>query len=147
LLIITIVGQVVISGEEKAVEKATELLNQKGARKTIFLNTSGPFHTIKLEKAKIEFEKALENIEIREGKVPVIKNIDGLPYNNNNVKEILARHMISPVRFDKTLEYMKNERIDTFIEIGPGKTMTGFVKKEIKDVNLINICNVESLES
>jgi len=140
-------GQVVISGEAKAVETATQLLNQKGAKKISFLNTSGPFHTIKLEKAKEEFEKELEKIEIHKGEVPVIKNIDGLPYSeNDNVKEILAQHMISPVRFDKIIEYMGHQKIDNFVEIGPGKTLTGFIKREIKDVNLINISDARSLE-
>ena len=140
-------GQIVISGEAQAVEKAAALLNEKGARKIVFLNTNGPFHTMKLEKAKIAFEKELESVVINQGKIPVIKNVDGLPYSkNDNVKEIWARHMVSPVRFDKTIEYMKSQKIDNFIEIGPGKTLTGFIKREIKDANLININNVGSLE-
>ncbi|MCL2860226.1 MAG: ACP S-malonyltransferase [Oscillospiraceae bacterium] len=140
-------GQVVISGEAKAVDIAIQLLIQKGAKKVSFLKTSGPFHTIKLEKAEEEFEKELENIKVNKGEITVIKNIDGLPYNeDDNVKEIWANHMISPVRFDKTIEYMKSQKIDNFIEIGPGKTLTGFIKREIKEVNLINVNNVESLE-
>jgi [acyl-carrier-protein] S-malonyltransferase len=139
-------GQVVVSGEEKSVEKLAEMANEKGARKTILLNTDGPFHTNKLEKAKVEFEKALNNIKIGEGRIPVIKNIDGLPYNEKEiVNEILANHMVSPVRFDKTIEYMLNKKIDTFIEIGPGKTLTGFIRKVSKDVNLINIETASNL--
>ena len=144
--------QVVISGEAEAVEEATQLLNQKGAKKISFLNTTGPFHTIKLEKAEKEFEKELEKINIETLRsssklIPVIKNIDGLPYNeNDNIKEIWAKHMISPVRFDKAIEYMKSQKIDNFIEIGPGKTLTGFIKREIKDVNLLNINNARILE-
>lgn len=126
---------------------ASQILKENGAKKVIFLNTNGPFHTIKLEKAKIEFEKELEKIEIQKGKVPVIKNIDGLPYcKDDNIKKVLASHMVSPVRFDKTIEYMNSKNIKRFIEIGPGKTLIGFVKKELKDVDLINVNNVQSLE-
>lgn len=138
-------GQIVISGEEKSVVEAMEIAKEKES-KAILLNTQGPFHTSKLEKAKIEFEKELARLEIKKGKVPVIKNIDGLPYGkDDNVREILGRHMISPVRFDKTIEYMIDKKIDTFIEIGPGKTLTGFIKKMNKDINLINIQDANSL--
>ena len=90
----------------------------------------------------------MENIKIQKGEIPVVKNIDGLPYSeDDNVVEVLARHMISPIRFDKTIEYFKSKDIDNFIEIGPGKVMTGFIKKSfIKEANLININSVESLE-
>ena len=136
-----------ISGEENAVIKAGEILKEQGAKKVIFLNTNGPFHTIKLEKAKEEFEKELEKITPREGTVPVIKNIDGVLYGKNeNIKEILGRHMVSPVRFDYTIEYMRAQNVDNFIEIGPGKTLTGFIRKSISDVNYINVNNIEGLE-
>ena len=147
LLITTIHGQVVISGEEKAIEKVSEVLKENGAKKIIFLNTNGPFHTIKLEKAKKEFEKELEKIKIQKGTMKVLKNINGLPYcESDNVKEVLARHMVNPIRFDKVVEYMKSENIDNFIEIGPGRTLTGFIKKEITDAKMFNINNVENLE-
>ena len=78
----------------------------------------------------------------------VIRNIDGKPYGkDDNIKQILANHMISPVRFDKEIEYMKNKGIDTYIEIGPGKTLSGFIKKENKEAHVINICTVEDLEN
>ena len=140
---ITIRGQVVISGERKAVEFGAKILLEEGAKRAVILNTNGPFHTNKLEQAKVELEKELEKISIKKGKMPVIKNIDGLPYiEEDNVKEILAKHMISPVRFDKTIEYMQSKEIQNFIEVGPGKTLTGFVKKVIKEANVIDINNI-----
>lgn len=141
-------NQTVISGNKEAVEKAIEELNKAGARKIVELNTSGPFHTEKLIAAKYAYEKELENIEFKIGKVPVIKNIDGSIYNkDDDMKNILANHIISSVRFDKTIKLMLEAGIDTYIEIGPGKTLTGFVKKENKEANIINVSNVETLEN
>lgn len=129
--------QTVISGNKEAVEQATINLKNLGAKKVIPLNTSGPFHTKKLEKAKEYYEKELEKVELKKGNKVVIKNIDGMPYEeSNNIKEILAKHIISPVRFDKSIKFMKDKGISTFIEIGPGKTLTGFVKKELKDCDI-----------
>ncbi len=139
-------GQIVISGNEDAINLAIEKLNDIGAKRVIKLNTSGPFHTIKLEKAKKEFEKELEKIEFMKGTGKVIKNIDGEFYNeNDNMKEILSNHIISPVRFDKSIDLMFNYGIDTFVEIGPGKTLSGFIKKSNKLARTINIENVEQL--
>ena len=112
------------------------------------LKTSGPFHTRALEDAKNEYIKELENVKFENGNVKVIKNIDGTFYNeNDNIKEILAKHIVSPVRLDKAIKLMKNEGIDTFVEIGPGKALTGFIKKELKDINTINIFDVDTLEN
>ncbi len=140
--------QTVISGEEDAINKVMERLKEEGAKRTIKLNTSGPFHTIKLEKAKQAYEKELENINFNvNSKVKVIKNIDGTYYNEkDNIKEILANHIISPVRFDKAIKLMEEENVEEYVEIGPGRTLTGFVKKENKEANTFNINNLESLE-
>ena len=141
--------QTVISGEEDAINEAIEKLKQAGAKRAIKLNTSGPFHTIKLEKAKQAYEKELENIHFKIGdKVKVIKNIDGTYYTeNDNVKEILANHIINPVRFDKAIALMEKEHVDEYVEIGPGRTLTGFVKKENREAKTFNINNLESLEN
>ena len=126
-------NQTVISGNEKAVEIAMEELKKAGAKRAVKLKTSGPFHTIKLEGAKKAYEKELEKVTFNintENGIKVIKNIDGTFYNKtDNIKEILANHIISPVRFDKAIELMKKEKIEQYIEIGPGKTLTGFVRK------------------
>ena len=141
--------QTAISGTNEAVDIAIEKLKEAGARKVVKLKTSGPFHTEKLEKAKELYEKELENVEFKKGNgVKVIKNLDGKIYTEkDNLKEILAKHIISPVRFDKAIEYMKNEKIERFIEIGPGKTLTGFIKKDYPEAELHNINNLESLEA
>ena len=140
--------QTVISGEENAIDEAMKVLKEAGAKRVIKLNTSGPFHTIKLEKAKQAYEKELENIKFNmNNSVKVIKNIDGTYYNeNDNIKEILANHIISPVRFDKAIKLMEKEKVEEYIEIGPGRTLTGFIKKENREANTFNINSLESLE-
>ena len=140
--------QTVISGNETAVEEAMEKLKEIGAKRVIKLQTSGPFHTKKLEKAKQEYEKELENASFKiEQPIKVIKNIDGTFYNKeDNIKEILANHIISPVRFDKAIKLMRDENVTEFVEIGPGKTLTGFVRKEDKGANVFNINDLETLE-
>ena len=145
--------QTAISGETDAIDEAIELLKMAGAKRAIKLKTSGPFHTMKLEEAKKAYEKELENIEfnvlpLNEQKVKVIKNLDGTYYKpEDNVKEILAKHIISPVRFDKAIQLMKDEGIEEYIEIGPGKVLTGFIKKDNKEATTYNVNSLESLSA
>ncbi len=123
-------GQVVISGERQAVEKASILAKENGAKKVRELKTTGPFHTKMLQEASNALKKDLENISFNAFKTPVVKNIDGMIYNeDDNIQEILANHIISPVRFSKTIETMLENGIDTFIEIGPRKNVVWFCKK------------------
>lgn len=143
------VGQIAISGEKEAVLEAATIAKEMGAKKVIVLKTTGPFHTEKLSKASEAFKEELENITIHKFETKVIKNLDGELYKDaDNVKEILAKHIVSPVRFSKTLENMLESGIDTFIEIGPGKTLSGFVKRTPtdKDIKILNINNVASLQ-
>lgn len=142
-------GQVVISGELTGVQKAGELAKQAGARKVIFLNTSGPFHTEKLAESANLLEKELKKINYQNMDCKVVKNFDGEIYKqDDNFSSILMKHIISPVRFSKCLQTMLDNGVDTFIEIGPGKSLSGFVKrmKTEKDINIFNICDKESLE-
>lgn len=139
--------QTAISGESDAIDEAIEKLKELGARKVVKLKTSGPFHTIKLEEAKKAYEKELEKVTFSSSKIKVIKNLDGTYYQEkDNIREILANHIINPVRLDKAIQLMKEEEIDEYIEIGPGKVLTGFVKKDNKDANTYNINNVDTLE-
>ena len=143
-------GQVVISGEKTAVEQAEIIAKEMGAKKVRILNTSGPFHTKKLIEASNALRKDLEKININKFKTKVVKNINGDIYKDEeNIKDILAEHMISPVKFSKCLETMLKMGIDTFVEIGPGKTLSGFVKriKTEKEIKIYNICDVKSLEN
>ena len=140
--------QTVISGTKEGIEIVSEKLKELGAKRIIPLKTSGPFHTEKLEKAKELYEKELEKVSFGKGNgVKVIKNIDGTLYSeNDNIQEILAKHIVSSVRFDKAIELMKEQGITDFIEIGPGKTLTGFVKKDYPEAEINNVNNLQSLE-
>lgn len=141
-------GQVAISGEEEGVLEAEEIAKEMGAKKVRVLKTAGPFHTEKLIKSSEALRKELENVNINKPTSKVIKNIDGTEYKEtDDVKDILARHIISPVRFSKTIETMLDEGIDTFIEVGCGKTLSGFVKRTPTDteINILNISNVQTL--
>ncbi len=143
-------GQVVISGEKTAVEQAEIIAKEMGAKKVRILKTSGPFHTKKLIEASNALRKDLEKKNINKFKTKVVKNINGDIYKDEeNIKDILAEHMISPVKFSKCLETMLKMGIDTFVEIGPGKTLSGFVKriKTEKEIKIYNICDVKSLEN
>ena len=143
-------GHVVISGEKTAVEQAEIIAKEMGAKKVRILKTSGPFHTKKLIEASNALRKDLEKININKFKTKVVKNINGDIYKDEeNIKDILAEHMISPVKFSKCLETMLKMGIDTFVEIGPGKTLSGFVKriKTEKEIKIYNICDVKSLEN
>lgn len=145
-------GQVVVSGEKDAVVKAMENAKELGAKRVIELKTSGPFHTEKLQAASAELKKELEKVNFQSFEIPVIKNYNGEKYTaEDNMVEILANHVVNPVKFGKSIETMLEMGVDTFIEIGPGKTLSGFVKKVCKklekEVNVFNIENVETLES
>ena len=145
-------GQVVVSGEKEAVQRAMEIAKEMGARKAIELKTSGPFHTEKLKDASKELRKELENISFNKCEISVIKNLDGTPYTDeDDMVDILANHVINPVKFRKSIETMLEMGIDTFVEVGPGKTLSGFVRKVCREkgieVNIFNIENVETLEN
>lgn len=143
------IGQTVITGEAEAVDKAGEIAKEMGAKKVSVLNTAGPFHTEKLKSCSEELRKELEKVTINKKDSKVIKNLDGKAYQeSDDVVDILSRHIMNPVRFTYDLQTMYDSGIDTFIEILPRKTITGFVKRmnferpiEIKSIN-----NIETLE-
>ncbi len=123
-------GQVVVTGDKVGVCNLQELAKDVGIKKIRVLNTSGPFHTCKLEESSNALRRELEKVKFHNFESTVIKNIDGEPYTcEDDVKEILAKHIVSPVRFSKCLKKMKELGVDEFIEVGPGKTLSGFVKR------------------
>lgn len=144
-------GQVVVSGEKEAVLMAMDIAKDMGARKVVELKTAGPFHTEKLQLASEELKKELTKISFMPSNISVIKNINGEAYSkNDNMVEILSKHVISPVKFRKSIETMLEMGVDTFVEIGPGKTLSGFVKKVCKEKEMeamiLNIDDLKTLE-
>ena len=121
-----------------------------GAKKVSLLNTEGPFHTPKLEKCSIGLKKELTKIKINKKDSKVVKNIDGKTYmENDNIIEILSKHISNPVRFTSCLQTMYDNGIDTFVEIGPGRTLSSFVKrmKFENSIKIMNVSNCEELET
>ena len=139
-------GQIAVSGEKKAILEAMEIAKEFEVKKVMELKTSGPFHTKKLQDAADALRKEMDLTKFGEPVCNVIRNLDGELYKeNDDIRDILYKHMINPVRFDKCIQKMLDIGIDTFIEIGPGKTLASFVKRTSKDVNILNINNVATL--
>ncbi len=140
-------GQIVISGEAQAVKDAGEALTAAGAKRVIPLVVSGPFHSKMLKGAGDKLAKVLESVTIESVKTPYVANYNAqLVTEAGNIKEMLEKQVYSSVRFSQSIELLLAEGVDTFVEIGPGKTLTGFVKKLSRDVKLINVEKVEDLE-
>lgn len=140
-------GQVVITGEEGAVKAAGETLKVEGARRAIPLKVSGPFHSQMLTGAGEKLGKILEEVEIGEIKVPYLTNVTAdYVTDKKQVKELLVKQVSSPVKWQQSVERMLDDGVDTFVEIGPGKTLTGFLKKIRKDAIDHHIGSTEELE-
>ena len=142
-------GQVAVSGDKVAITELLEKGKELGARKVVELKTSGPFHTEKLKAASDKLREELDKIEInKDFTKKVFKNLDAKEYTKeDDIKNILAKHVMSPVRFSKSIENMINQGVDTFVEIGPGKVLSGFIRKINKEVKVLNIQDKESLEN
>lgn len=140
-------GQIVISGEEEAVLTAGERLTEAGAKKVIRLNVSGPFHSKLLLSASDKLADALEGKTVNEIKIPYVSNTLAEPVTDKNViKDLLVRQVSSTVRFRESILKMCQMGVDIFVEIGPGKTVAGFIKKTDKDLKVINIEKYDDLE-
>lgn len=140
-------GQTVITGEENAVAKAAEKLAEAGAKRCVSLKVSGPFHSPLLAGAGEKLKAELENVTVNDMKIPYLTNVTGdYVTDKEQVKDFLARQVASSVRWQQSVEKMIADGVTTFIEIGPGKTLAGFMRKINKDVTVINIEKVEDLE-
>lgn len=140
-------GQIVISGLTAAVETATEKLKEAGARKVVPLKVSGPFHSYLLEEAGQKLGTYLEDVEIMTPNIPYVANVNASYITDAaDIKQLLTRQVSSSVRWQQSIEAMLADGVTRFIEIGPGKTLTGFLKKIDKTVTMINIEKFEDLE-
>lgn len=141
-------GQIVISGEMRPVEEAVKLCKERGAKKAVMLSVSGPFHTSMLLGAGEKLGKELESIDIMEGSFPVVSNVTGDYAKPGDVKELLVRQVSSSVLWEDSISRLIDDGFDTFIEVGPGKTLTGFINKIAKSKKVsVSVDNVENLET
>lgn len=139
-------GQIVISGEKAAVEDACEKLKAAGAKRAVMLNVSGPFHSGMLADAGERLGEVLSQVELHEPQIPYVANVTAQYVKSAaEVKELLTRQVSSSVRWQQSVEAMIADGVDTFIEIGPGKTLAGFMRKISRDVKTLNVEKLEDI--
>ncbi len=140
-------GQIVIAGDAKAVEEAEKLVVEKGAKRAVRLNVSGPFHTCLLKPASDRLNAELKNVKINDMSIPVVTNLTGdIIAGKNDVIDTLTKQVMNPVKWEQSVRKLIDLGVDTFIELGPGKTLCAFVKKISKDVAVYNVEDLKSLE-
>ena len=133
-------GQIVITGWKESVEKACEALKNAGARRVMPLNVSGPFHSPMLKEAGEELGKVLDTVELKELQIPYVTNVTAEYVTDiSQTKALLSRQVASSVRWQQSMERMIADVVDNFVEIGPGRTLAGFMKKINRDVKVYNI--------
>lgn len=140
-------GQIVISGKKAAVEEACEKLKAAGAKRALLLNVSGPFHSGMLTVAGEKLAQVLADVEIHTPRIPYVANVNAqFVTTAEPVKDLLTRQVSSSVRWQQSVEAIINDGVDTFIEIGPGRTLAGFMKKISKEVKTMNVEKLEDIE-
>ncbi|SHJ68915.1 ACP S-malonyltransferase [Hespellia stercorisuis] len=139
-------GQTVITGYTEAVEKANEALLAAGAKRAVMLKVSGPFHSPLLKEAGVKLGEVLADVELSPLKIPYVTNVTAEYVKDiSATKELLAEQVASSVRWEQSVRAMLADGVDTFVEIGPGRTLAGFMKKISRDVKMVNIQSVEDL--
>lgn len=140
-------GQIVISGESQGVLKASELAKERGAKKVIPLQVSIPSHCKLMKESSDKFSAFLKNYTFKEPKVPVISNVDATEKNTSDeIVDALVRQIYMPVRWQDCVKFMISKGVDTFIEIGPGKVLSGLIRRIDGSVKVFNVDNLEDLE-
>ena len=135
-------GQIVISGEQRALARAMELARERGAKRVIPLAVSGAFHSRVMQPAAAGLARAIEATSVQDAAIPIIGNINAAPLTEAQaIREELAQQIATPVQWIYTIEYLTRAGVTTFIEIGPGQALTGMVKRIAKKVTTLNISN------
>lgn len=137
-------GQIVISGRKEAVEKANEKLLAAGARRAVQLKVSGPFHSSMLKEAGEKLGEVMRHVHIQKPAIPYVANVTASYVTEaEEVKPLLEKQVFSSVRWRQSVETMIADGVETFIEIGPGRTLAGFMKKINRDITVLNIEKLE----
>lgn len=139
-------AQIVIGGEVAAVDEAVEALKAAGVKRMIPLNVSGPFHTALLRPASEQLAQALEQVEFADFQVDLVGNTEAKVMKKEDIKSLLTRQVMEPVRFYESIATMQEAGVTNFIEIGPGKVLSGFVKKIDKTAHVVAIEDIEGLQ-
>ncbi len=138
-------GQIVITGQKEAVEKASEILLERGARRVVPLNVSGAFHSSLLEDASQELHKVLAQYDLKKPQIPVVYNVSGKE-EDEAIIDLLTKQIKSSVYFMQSIEYMIAQGVEAFVEIGPGSALSSFVRKVNRDIPVYSVDSKESLE-
>lgn len=140
-------GQVVIAGAAGAVTKATDALKEAGARRAVSLPVSAPFHSTLMRPAAARLKEVLDEVEFHDAKFPVVANVTAKPVTKaEEIRSLLVQQAASPVKWEMSMRYMLGEGFDTFVEVGPGKVLTGFTRKIDRTANALNVEDMDSLE-
>jgi [acyl-carrier-protein] S-malonyltransferase len=140
-------GQIVIAGKIEAVQKAAELLKGAGAKRAIMLPVSAPFHSVLMQPAADKLAEVLSNVKINDAAVPVVSNVNGeLMTSGDIIRKLLVKQAASPVLWEDCIARMLDYGVETCIEVGPGKVLTGFNKKIVKDLTALNIEDGNSMQ-
>lgn len=144
-------GQVVISGHRGSVERAAEAAVESGAKKAVLLKVSVPSHSPLMKAASEEFSEHLEATEVGDAGIPVISNVTALPFpegdGGEGVKRLLVEQLISPVRWEEAVRHMIDNDVTDFIEIGPGRVLSGLVKRIDRKVTVVSVGDIDSLKN
>ncbi len=141
-------GQVVIAGHTEAVERAIELAKEKGAKRAMPLPVSAPFHCSLMVPAGDRLAEVLDGIEVGEMSLPVITNVEAAANQDSaRIRELLVKQVSAPVRWQETIASMVALGVDRYIEIGPGKVLSGLVKRMAKDSTIQNVQNVADISA
>jgi len=141
-------GQVVISGDKEKIAKAIELAKEKGAKRAIPLVVAGAYHSRLMESAKIKVAEALAGLRMQLPKVPVVSNVTARPAGGvAEIKELLVRQVTSPVRWSESMQWLVAEGFTRFIELGPGNVLSGLMKRINKDVEMLSVSDVPTLDA
>lgn len=140
-------GQLVVAGNKEAVEEFIKRVKDAGAKRTVLLPVSAPFHCSLMLPAQVKMKKYLENVKISEVKIPVYNNVDAkIEYDSDTIKEALVRQVSGAVRWTDVIKNMIKDKIDTFVEIGAGNVLAGLIKKIDKSAKVFNISEIDDLQ-
>ena len=140
-------GQIVITGWKEDVEQAADALKEAGAKRVLPLNVSGPFHSSLLEQAGEELGKEMEQVDFSDLLIPYVTNVTAEYVTDiTKTKELLARQVASSVRWQQSMELLIADGVDTFVEIGPGRTLAGFLRKINRGVKVYNVGTWEDVD-
>ncbi|MEK3908285.1 ACP S-malonyltransferase [Oceanobacillus sp. FSL W7-1309] len=139
-------GQVVISGSQKGIELASDLLKEKGAKRVLPLNVSGPFHSRLMKSANEEFAGYLDKTPIKDAIIPVFANVSAEAVTDEAaIKDLLLKQLYSPVRFEESINHMIDQGVDAFVEVGNGKVLSGLLRKIDKKVKTFAVQDLKSM--